>query len=109
MYPHGELAELQRRKAALRRRIAASRVACTVHAAGVMRPLRWIDQAVAWWRQLQPLVRLTAVPLGFLAVRSFGRRFRLMGALLRWGPLALNVLRGLTRSAPGTTASRGAR
>ena len=109
MYPHGELAHLAARKAALRRRIARTRQQCVSHAAGVARPLRWLDQAIAIWRQVQPVMGLAVVPIGFWVMRAFSRRHRVMGSLLRWGPLLLNVVRGFTaRSGDAKAFSRRA-
>lgn len=108
MYPHGELTRLLDRKAELRRRIAVSRLACMIDAAEVTRPLAWLDQVAATWRGMRPLVRLAAVPLGLWLLRSFRRRFRVVSTVLRWGPLVLGALRGVTRFAGGPVESRPA-
>jgi hypothetical protein len=96
MYPAGELTLLLARKTALRGRIAVRRLTCAADAAEVARPLVMLDQAIATWRQLQPVTRLAAVPIGFWLTRSFGRRFRLRASLLRWGLLIGNAIRGFT-------------
>jgi hypothetical protein len=100
MYPNEELTRLAADKAAMRQRISERRAQSAEAAARVARPLAWIDQALAGWRQLSPLVKM-AIPLGFLLKRRFAPRTRLLGAMLRWGPLVLGAVRGLS-------ATRGA-
>ena len=100
MYPADELTRLARRKAVHRRRIAQHRGACVLAATRVVQPLAWLDRMVGHWRRLSPLARLAVVPLAGLLVRTVAPRRRLLGTLLRWGPLALNLARGLTGARP---------
>jgi hypothetical protein len=100
VYPADDLTRLARRKAVHRRRIAQHRSACVLAATRVVQPLAWLDRMVGHWRRLSPLVRLAAVPLAGLLIRSAAPRPRLLGTLLRWGPLALNLARGLTGARP---------
>lgn len=95
MYSDRELTALAAGKAALRRRIALRRTQCAQAAARVVQPLAWLDQASAQWQRLSPFVKFAAVPLGFLLKRSLGPRTRVLGALLRWGPLMLGAVRSL--------------
>lgn len=98
MYPTRQLMRLAGRKALLRQDIAYSRARCAQTAARITRPLAWLDRAVAIWRRPSPLVRLAAVPLGLLLKRSLTPRLRGLAALLRWGPLALAMVRGLSHT-----------
>ncbi|MFA6289210.1 MAG: hypothetical protein WC661_17645 [Opitutaceae bacterium] len=95
MYPQPELNRLAYHKIALRRRIALRRVACSMAAARVARPLEWLDRALAFWRKLAPFAPLAALPLGLLATRAVFSRHKILGALLRWGPLVFGAVRGL--------------
>ena len=92
MYPADQLTRLASRKAAHRRRIARHRVQCVHAATRVVQPLAWIDRMIGHWRRISPLALSVAVPLASLLVRPARRG--LFGTLLRWGPLALNVVRG---------------
>jgi hypothetical protein len=95
MYPHDELTRLAAHKATLRRDIAVNRAHCNEVAAGVMRPVEWVDEMLALWRRVSPLARIAAVPLGFVIKRTLFRRSRLVGSLVSWGPLVASVLRGI--------------
>lgn len=95
MYPQPELNRLAFHKVALRRRIALRRVACSEAAARVARPLEWLDRALAFWRKLAPFAPLAAVPLGILATRTIFSGHKILGALVRWGPLAFGAVRGI--------------
>lgn len=96
MYPHRELIRLGAHKAALRRRITAGRAAGAAAAARALRPVVWLDGVLALWRRVSPLAGLAAIPLGLLLKRSATPRPRLLGTLLRWAPLVLGAVRGLT-------------
>jgi hypothetical protein len=62
----------------------------------VVKPLAWMDKAVALWRRIPPLAKLAAVPVGaYVIKRTFFRQTKLFSSLLRWGPLAYNAVRGL--------------
>jgi hypothetical protein len=94
MYPQRELIRLGVHKAALRRRIGRQRIACASAATQVLRPVGWLDTALTLWRRVSPLARFAAIPLGLLLKRSVSPRPRLLGALLRWGPVMLGAVRG---------------
>jgi hypothetical protein len=96
MYPDRELTRLAAYKTALRWDIARRRTQCAEAAARVAKPLEWLDRMLAFWRRLSPLVKFTALPLGFLLKRSLAPRVRVLGALLRWGPPVLAAVRSLT-------------
>ncbi len=105
MYPQRELIRLAAHKAVLRRDIARRRSQCAEAAVRVSRPLEWLDRLVAFWRKLSPLAAVAAVPLGLFVSRTFFSRLKILGPLLRWGPLLFNAVRGLgalakTRSGP---------
>ncbi len=95
MYPQQELTRLAAHKLALRSRIAARRIACSDAVAHLAQPVAWLDRLLAIWRQLAPMAAVAAIPLGALAQRLIFPRHRLLGALLRWGPLAYRALRRL--------------
>ena len=91
MYPSDQLTRLASRKAAYRRRITGHRVQCVRAATRAVQPLAWLDRMIGHWRRLSPLALAAAVPLAGLLVRPARRG--LFGTLLRWGPLALNLVR----------------
>jgi hypothetical protein len=93
MYPNGELNELAAQKFALRRRIQVRRAECAIAAEGAARPIEWLDRAIATWRKISPLTKVAAVPLAMLLKRTLFRRAKILGSLLRWGPLAFRVFR----------------
>jgi len=95
MYPRRELTVLAGSKAVLLDRIHLRRERCAEAASRAARPLEILDLGIARWRQLSPFVRIAAVPLGLLLRRRPSRRARVMGALLRWGPLVLGAVRGM--------------
>jgi|CZKI01.1.fsa_nt_gi hypothetical protein len=102
MYPRKELTALAVSKADLLDRICVRRERCCAAAARVARPLETLDRGIARWRQLSPFVKIAAVPLGFLLKRRPSRSARVLGALMRWGPLVLGAVRGMAevRSLP---------
>jgi len=102
MYPERELTRLALRKAALQRTIALHRAQCAGAAARAARPLDWIDRMLAWWRRLPPLATFAAAPLGWLITRSLFPRLKILGPLLRWGPVVL----GAVRTFRGTAKTR---
>lgn len=97
MYSHDELIRLDRHKAALRRRIAGRRVQCAEAFAGAVRPLQWLDRVQALWRRISPLAKLAALPLALVTKRLLFPRAKLLGTLLRWGPVVLGAARTFSR------------
>lgn len=95
MYPDKELTFLAAKKAALRQRISARRRLCAEAAADAARPLEALERGLAWWRKFSPIVKIAAVPAALLLKRAFFRRSRVVGSVLRWGPLAFGAVRGL--------------
>lgn len=93
MYPERELIRLAAHKAALRGRICARRVECADAFAGLLRPLAWVDRALALGRKLGPFARLAAIPLTLLLKRVLFPRAKILGTLLRWGPSLFVALR----------------
>jgi hypothetical protein len=96
MYPQAELRVLAARKAALRHRIHEGRVECAEAIVTLARPIEWLDRALAQWKKLSPVLKLAAVPLVLLLKRKMAPRTRILGTILRWGPLAYGAFRGLT-------------
>jgi hypothetical protein len=95
MYPQRELTRLAARKAALRWDIALRRAQCTEAATRMVRPFEWLDRMLALVRRISPLVKVAAMPLGFLAARTVFPRRKVMGSLARWSPLVLGAVRGI--------------
>jgi hypothetical protein len=95
MYPQRELTQLAAHKAALRRNIAVQRTQFAEAAARVAQPLEWFERALAFWRRLAPLAQAAAVPLGLLASRKAWPRRKILGSVLRWGPLVFSIVRGV--------------
>jgi hypothetical protein len=92
VYPHDELTRLAAHKATLRADIARSRAQCAQAAARLAQPLEWVDRVRAFGLRWLPLARLTAVPLGFVFQRLLFRRSKLLGPVVRWGPLVAGVI-----------------
>jgi hypothetical protein len=105
MYPAAELTEIAARKDLLRRRVALRRVAIIIAAQRVARPLRVVDHIAAEWRRLSPLIKLAAVPLGAMLGRKLRGKRRMIGKLMRWGPVLASAWRGFS-AARKNTASR---
>ncbi|MDO8541542.1 MAG: hypothetical protein Q7S40_13970 [Opitutaceae bacterium] len=55
----------------------------------------WLDRAVAFSRRLSPLAGLAIVPIGLIARRALLSRWKLLGSLARWAPLAATAIRGV--------------
>ena len=94
MYPQRELIRLAAYKAALRRDIALRRICCAAAASRLAQPVAWLDRILAILRQLSPVALLAAVPLGVFVQRTVFPRMKILGSLLRWGPLVVNAARG---------------
>jgi hypothetical protein len=99
MYPERELTRLAIRKAALQRTIALHRAQCVAAASRAAQPLAWIDRIVAFWRRLPPLASFAAAPLGWFITRTVFPRLKILGPLVRWGPLVLAAVRSLSAAA----------
>lgn len=96
MYSERELTRLAIHKAALQRAIALRRTHLTEAAAQVARPLELADRVVSFWRRLPPLAQFAAVPLGLLVQHTVFRRSKLLGAIVRWGPLVFGAVRSVS-------------
>ena len=96
MFPNGELNRLAVHKLALRQRIFLRRRLCVATATRVAQPLEKIDRVVTQWRRISPIAKLAAIPMVFLFKRALFPRARVIGKLLRWGPLAFKVFRNFS-------------
>jgi hypothetical protein len=96
MYPQEELSLLAGRKAELRQRIHDRRLECAEAFIRVARPLEMLDRVLSKWRKLSPMLKLAAVPRALLMKRWIAPRTRVLGSVLRWGPLVYGAVRGLT-------------
>jgi hypothetical protein len=92
MYPQQELTRLTAYKAALLRDIATHRAHCAKAAGLALQPLALLDRMLALWRKFSPLALFAAMPLGFLVQRTVAPRLRIVGPLLRWGPLIFTAV-----------------
>lgn len=97
MYPQGDLNELVRAKAALRRNIAGHRANCAEQAAIVTLPLAGIDLLRDLWRQAPLWGRLAAIPLGVISARAVCRTVRPLHRWLDWGSIVFRVWREISR------------
>ena len=96
MYPQTDLKYLEQRKSNLRGRIHARRSACAEELGRVLRPVVWGEGLWAKWKAISPIVKLTAVPVGLLLRdKLFPKSGGVIGGLIRWGPLALNLFRSM--------------
>lgn len=96
MYPQTDLSYLARRKSDLRGRIHARRAACADELGRVLRPVAWAEELWAKWKAISPIVKFGAVPLGLLLKNRFFPKSRgVIGGLIRWGPMALNLFRSM--------------
>ncbi|HXA14785.1 MAG TPA: hypothetical protein VNW23_06620 [Opitutaceae bacterium] len=95
MYPQPELNRLAAHKVALRRGIALRRAQSAEAAARIAQPFDRLDRMLSFWRRLSPLVKVAAVPLGFLAARTVLPQRRILGSLLRWSPLVFGAVHGV--------------
>jgi len=93
MYPDGELNRLAVHKLALRQRIFLRRRLCVATATRIAQPLEKVDHVVTQWRRISPIAKLAAIPMAFLFKRAVFPRTRVLGKLLRWGPVAFKVFR----------------
>lgn len=100
MSPHRELIRLQEEKKVLRARIAEQREQFAAGLNVLLRPLRWIDRARAWWTQVGPIVQAIVPPRAPDPPRARGW----IAALLRWAPAASAIWRAL-RAREATGAS----
>ena len=98
MYSDRELTRLSAYKAVLRQRIGRHRRQCLLAAHHVVQPLAWLDRMLVLWRRFAPYAPLAVVPLGFLLKRAPAGRPRLLGRLLRWGPVVLGAVRAFQRA-----------
>lgn len=99
MYPDDELTRLAGYKNLLQMRIQLHRVECAVAVAGAMRPLAWFDRVVAFWRRVAPIAKVSAIPLALLLKKTVFKRAKILGTLLRWGPLAFKAAQSFRQRA----------
>ena len=95
MYPQPQLAHLVSRKHALRAQIHRRRARCAEAAAVVTRPLRWLDQLIALWRDFAPFALAVGLPLGLLARHGRTPPQKPRSSIACWGPLAFSLVRKL--------------
>lgn len=103
MYPKQQLTRLNTYKVALLRDIAINRAQCVNAAVGASQPLALLDRFLAFWRKLTPLTMFAAVPLGFILKRTAFPRLKILGSLVRWGPLAFATVKSIRSLVIGHT------
>lgn len=109
MYPKQDLNRLASAKAALRLNIALHRERCAEAAASAARPIELVDRALAFWRQLSPLMQMAAVPLGVVVTRALFPRYRILQRLVRWSPVVIAVARAVGSPAGSRTGRSAVR
>ena len=98
MYPAEDLIRLARHKAVLSRRITRHRAQCIEAATAAAQPLAWLDRMLAFWRKLSPFAKFAAVPMGLLVKRTLMPRQKILGSLVRWGPLIFSAVRAALKA-----------
>lgn len=93
MYPDRELIRLGAHKAALRRRIARSRVQNATAVARLAQPFAWLERAVAFVLRITANSSSAVVPVGLLMVSARFPRLKILNTLLQWGPFAYRAAR----------------
>ncbi len=93
MHPERELALIAQRKSVLQLRIALRRTECAHAATTVLRPLTWLDRAIALGRQISPYVDLAAGPLASIFTRTESNAGRKFGWLFRFARLLVHAFR----------------
>lgn len=93
MYPQANLDLLAQRKRALLGNIQARREACSEQLQAVLQPVMWIESMYARWKAISPAVKLAAVPVGVVLKQRLFPGGGLIGKVLQWGPVALNLFR----------------
>jgi hypothetical protein len=107
MYPTGELKRLAARRKLLSVRIDARRWQCIEHWTKLSRPLQWLDDLLAKWRRISPLVKIVGTPVILMLVRKLFGRVGQLGRLVSWLRLAPLVLH-TARTVAQWTGQRGA-
>ena len=95
MYPDQELNRLALHKIYLRSRISFNRRQCAEAVGHLSQPLALMDKLPALWRKISPLAQFASVPLGFLANTPLFPRTKLLGWVIRWGPLLVCAVSGI--------------
>lgn len=104
MYPGDELKRLALRKTALQTAIGSRRAQCLATAGDVLRPVKWVDRLLVVWDRISPLVKISALPLGFILQRTSSRALAPLRSLTRWIPV-FATLRALTTRLKRPTSS----
>lgn len=100
------LADLARRKAVLRARIAERRAECERAAADLVRPLAIADKGLALWRATPEPVKALGLPVAALAAQKLAKHLPGV-SVAKYVPLAMRGwrmfqdLRDRRRAAPG--------
>lgn len=92
MYPHGDLSEVELRRAQLCNRIRLRRRLAELQMTRLTEPVRRLDHARETWRRIAPMATVAAVPVALLAGRRV-RALRWIGPLLRFAPVALSLVK----------------
>jgi hypothetical protein len=108
MYPREDLIGFARQKAALRQSIALNRERCAKASARAAQPIEFVDNVRTFWRQLSPVVKVAALPLGVAVTRALFPRYRFLRRILRWAPLAFAAARAVSAAGAGGGAGRPA-
>lgn len=97
MSPQAELVHLAQKKEALLRSIHARREVLAGQVVHALRPVLWVDSALAKWRKIAPILFSISLPLASLFKQKppvkAGRRADAAEEFFRWAPLALSFVR----------------
>jgi len=96
MYPQRELTRLTAYKVALQRDIARQRIQFAAMATRVAKPLDLLDRILVLWRRISPLALVAAMPLGLLVQRVVAPRMKILGSLVRWGPVIFTAVQRIS-------------
>lgn len=91
MYPRQQLNVLALRKAVVQSRIAARRQDCALHAAEVMRPVRWVDEACHVGRTVLARAGELALPVGMLLAQRFAKPGGKLEKVIAYAPLVMRL------------------
>ncbi len=92
MYPHGDLSDVELRRAQLCNRIRLRRRLAELQMTRLAEPVRRFDHARETWRRIAPMAAVAAVPVALFAGRRM-RALRWIEPLLRLAPVALSLMK----------------
>lgn len=101
MYAERELKRLSDVKVVVRRRIARRRNETINQVDRVLVPARRVDRAWSWWKNISPMAKLAAAPVGTWLLGGLFKGRKAAAPLMRWGPLLWSAVQGFLRARSG--------